>query len=50
MWLIFFSREHKEKNACLAKLGGKVEEEDGDMKCVSSYFDCCSSYRALIVH
>lgn len=50
MWLVIFSCEQKGKNACLAKLGGKVEEEDGDMKYVSSYFDCCSSYRALIVH
>lgn len=43
MWLVILSSAHKGKNAHLDKLGGKVKEEGGDMKYVSSPFDDCSS-------
>jgi hypothetical protein len=43
MWLVIFNSAHKGKNAHLDQLGGKVKEEEGDMKYISSYIDYCSS-------
>lgn len=43
MWLVIFNSVYKGKNVYLDQLGGKVKEEEGDMKYISSYIDYCLS-------